>query len=59
MVSAVDDGVGKVLDKLEEHKLNEDTIVVFLSDNGGPTNSNGSKNDPLRGGKGTPYEATP
>ena len=56
MVSAVDDGVGKVLDKLDQHKLNEDTLVVFLSDNGGPTTSNGSNNDPLRGGKGSPYE---
>jgi arylsulfatase A-like enzyme len=56
MVSAVDDGVGRVLAKLDEHDLSKDTIVVFLSDNGGPTRSNGSNNDPLRGGKGSPYE---
>jgi len=36
MVSAVDDGVGMLLDKLDELKLTEDTIVFFLSDNGGP-----------------------
>lgn len=56
MVSAVDDGVGKVLAKLDEHNLNNDTLIVFLSDNGGPTDSNGSINDPLRGGKGSPFE---
>jgi arylsulfatase A-like enzyme len=55
MVSAVDDGVGKVLAKLDEHNLNQDTLVVFLSDNGGP-DSNGSNNRPLRGGKGSAFE---
>lgn len=55
MVSAVDDGVGRVLDKLEELDLNEDTLVFFLSDNGGASN-NGSINDPLRDRKGSIYE---
>ncbi len=56
MVSAVDDGVGRVLEKLDEHGLAEDTIVVFLSDNGGPTTKNASRNTPLRGGKGDVWE---
>jgi arylsulfatase A-like enzyme len=55
MVSAVDDGVGRVLDKLEKLDLDEDTIVVFLSDNGG-SKKNGSINLPLRNYKGSPYE---
>lgn len=55
MVSAVDDGVGKILDKLAEHDLEEDTIVFFLSDNGGATN-NTARNRPLRGHKGDPFE---
>ncbi|MBI1337305.1 MAG: sulfatase-like hydrolase/transferase [Phycisphaera sp.] len=55
MVSAVDDGVGRVLDKLHELKLDDNTIVFFLSDNGGP-DSNGSNNWPLRRHKGTPFE---
>lgn len=55
MVSAVDDGVGRVLDKLSEHGLDEQTIVFFLSDNGGATN-NSSRNTPLRGHKGSPFE---
>ena len=56
MVSAVDDGVGQVLTKLRESGIEEDTIVVFLSDNGGPTSDNASDNGVLRGGKGGPYE---
>jgi arylsulfatase A-like enzyme len=52
MVSAVDDGVGRVLDKLNAMNLNENTLVVFLSDNGGPEKRNGSDNGALRGGKG-------
>ncbi|MFY9150544.1 MAG: sulfatase-like hydrolase/transferase [Prolixibacteraceae bacterium] len=56
MVSAVDDGVGLVLAKLEELNLAENTIIVFLSDNGGPENSNGSDNGVLRGQKGDVFE---
>lgn len=56
MVSAVDDGVGNVLNKLEELKLTENTIVFFLSDNGGPEKHNGSNNGELRDGKGSLYE---
>ncbi|MEO1498784.1 MAG: sulfatase-like hydrolase/transferase [Planctomycetota bacterium] len=55
MVSAVDDGVGLVLDKLSELGLDDRTLVFFLSDNGGATN-NASSNDPLRGHKGSPFE---
>ncbi|MDF1712139.1 MAG: sulfatase-like hydrolase/transferase [Akkermansiaceae bacterium] len=56
MVSAVDDGVGRVLKTLREKEIEKDTIVVFLSDNGGPTTKNGSNNAPLRGGKGDAWE---
>jgi arylsulfatase A-like enzyme len=55
MVSAVDDGVGRVLKSLEEGGIDENTIVVFLSDNGGASN-NGSDNGPLRGRKGDLFE---
>ncbi len=55
MVSAVDDGVGRLLEKLDELGLSENTLVFFLSDNGGATN-NGSINTPLRGTKGTVYD---
>jgi arylsulfatase A-like enzyme len=56
MVSAVDDGVGTLLNKLQELKLTENTIVIFLSDNGGPESDNGSDNGPLRGAKGSVFE---
>jgi arylsulfatase A-like enzyme len=56
MVSAVDDGVGRVLDKLDELELTENTLVFFLSDNGGPESKNGSDNGPLRGSKGDAWE---
>jgi len=56
MVSAVDDGVGQVLSKLEALNLMENTIIVFLSDNGGPENSNGSNNGVLRGQKGDLFD---
>jgi arylsulfatase A-like enzyme len=51
-LSALDDGVGRVLEKIREHKLEKDTLIFFISDNGGPTGSNGSRNDPLSGFKG-------
>lgn len=56
MVSAVDDGVGLILDKLSELELSENTLVVFLSDNGGPEHVNASDNGPLRGRKGNLLE---
>lgn len=56
MVSAMDDGVGRVLDKLDALNLRKNTLVVFLSDNGGPENVNASNNDMLRGGKGDFFE---
>jgi arylsulfatase A-like enzyme len=56
MVSAVDDGVGSILEKLQQLQLTENTIVIFLSDNGGPKNDNGSYNGLLRGGKGSLFE---
>ncbi|MEL4308209.1 sulfatase-like hydrolase/transferase [Joostella sp. CR20] len=56
MVSAVDDGVGAVLNTLEELNLDENTIVIFLSDNGGPEKHNASDNGVLRGEKGSLFE---
>jgi len=55
MVSAVDDGVGNVLRTLKDNGIEEKTLIVFLSDNGGAHN-NASQNTPLRGTKGSVYE---
>ena len=56
MVSSMDDGVGLILDKLEEKNISENTIVVFFSDNGGVEWYNFSDNGPLRGIKGDFFE---
>lgn len=56
MLSCMDDGVGRVLDAIRRHGLEGDTLIFFLSDNGGPPQANASRNDPLRGIKGTTYE---
>ena len=58
MVEAMDLAVGKVLKALDDQGLADNTIVVFTSDNGGLSTSEGSptSNLPLRGGKGWVYE---
>jgi arylsulfatase A-like enzyme len=59
MLAELDAGVGSVLDKLRTLGLEEQTLVFFLSDNGGPTTKfspNGARNTPLRGSKGDTWE---
>jgi arylsulfatase A-like enzyme len=58
MVEAMDLAVGKVLDALDRLALSENTVVIFMSDNGGLSTSEGSptSNVPLRAGKGWMYE---
>lgn len=56
MLAQLDDGVGRVTAKLRACGLEERTLIVFLSDNGGPTKELTSSNRPLRGGKGELYE---
>ena len=56
MLSNMDDSVGAILKKLRAKNLEENTLIFFLSDNGGPTRELTSSNAPLREGKGTVYE---
>jgi arylsulfatase A-like enzyme len=56
MMSALDDAVGRVLAKVRELGQEEDTLIVFFSDNGGPTPQTTSMNFPLRGFKATTLE---
>ena len=58
MVEAMDLAVGKILNKLDELGIRDNTIVFFTSDNGGLSTSEGwpTSNLPLRGGKGWMYE---
>ena len=50
MIACMDDNVGRMLDTLKKEKLEEDTLIIFLSDNGGYP-GNASRNDPFRGTK--------
>jgi arylsulfatase A-like enzyme len=56
MQSSMDDAVGSVLSKLRELNLEENTLIFFFSDNGGPTPSTTSGNGPLRGYKAQTWE---
>ncbi len=56
MMESVDEGIGQVINALEDSGQLENTLVWFLSDNGGPTAKNGSRNDPFSGLKGDLFE---
>ncbi|MBW2271298.1 MAG: sulfatase-like hydrolase/transferase [Deltaproteobacteria bacterium] len=64
MVDNMDVGIGRILETLEAEDMQNDTLVFFMSDNGGastfPANfvphSSEGRNEPLRGGKGLPLE---
>jgi arylsulfatase A-like enzyme len=58
MIESMDRAVGRVLDKLDALGIENETIICFMSDNGGLSTSEGSptSNLPLRGGKGWLYE---
>ncbi len=55
MIENIDDNVGFLMEKLEHWKIAENTLVIFLTDNGG---TNGTKvyNAGMRGSKNTPYQ---
>ncbi len=55
MFKAMDEGIGRVREAIERNGLTDDTLVVFINDNGGPP-GNASNNGPLRGVKGTHFE---
>jgi arylsulfatase A-like enzyme len=56
MICAMDDAIGRVLDKLRDEKLDDNTLVFFLSDNGGQLKHSFPSNAPFRGGKGDTLE---
>ncbi len=60
MLSAMDDGIGRTLAALRAEDLENNTLIFFLNDNGGPTMAgttiNGSSNVPLRGSKRQTWE---
>jgi len=54
MIEHLDTETGRLLDALDRLELMDDTLVLFVSDNGGPVRV--TRNDPLRRGKATCYE---
>jgi arylsulfatase A-like enzyme len=61
MLESLDDGIGRIMSKLDELKIGDNTLVIFTSDNGGVATLEGphtpsTSNAPLREGKGYLYE---
>lgn len=56
MISAVDEAIGQIAAALDEKGLRQNTLIIFSSDNGGPSPGRVTMNTPLRAGKGTIYE---
>ncbi len=55
MMKSLDEGVGRVRDTLTAQGIDENTLIIFINDNGGATN-NGSDNGQYRGMKGSKWE---
>lgn len=56
MLTALDEGVGRIVAALEEKGMRENTLFIYSSDNGGVGPNKITSNGPLRGGKGSVYE---
>ena len=61
MIEVLDTSVGRVLDAVNENKLDQNTIIIFTSDNGGNMynqvyETTATNNAPLRSGKGSNYD---
>ncbi len=56
MIKNLDDAVGRINQKVKDQGIEENTLIVFLSDNGGATYTTATDNAPLKGGKLTHFE---
>jgi arylsulfatase A-like enzyme len=56
MISALDDAVEMIMEKLKEHELTEQTFIIFASDNGGATYTGATDNGILKAGKFSQFE---
>jgi arylsulfatase A-like enzyme len=56
MIKSLDDEIGKLLSTLSQFGLDKNTLIFFISDNGGATYTHTTDNAPLRGGKITDFE---
>lgn len=56
LLVGLDDAIGETLSSLKDSGQEQNTLVFFMSDNGGPIGVTHSSNAPLNGAKGTTYE---
>ncbi|EHQ28920.1 sulfatase [Mucilaginibacter paludis DSM 18603] len=56
LISGLDNAIGQILAKVKAEGLENNTLIFFLSDNGGATYTHATSNAPLRGGKMSLYE---
>lgn len=56
IIRSMDNAIGDIMQKLKDLNLDENTMVIFLSDNGAATYTKVSSNAPLKGGKLTQFE---
>ena len=56
MIATLDHAVGQIMARLKAEGLDDNTLVFFLSDNGGATYTHATDNAPLKGGKFTNFE---
>jgi arylsulfatase A-like enzyme len=56
MADALDTAIGRVLQKIDDEGMRDNTLVVFVSDNGGNETEGGASNYPLRGQKGQTWD---
>ena len=56
MIKHLDDSIGRLMSTLEKTGLDQNTLIVFASDNGGAEYTGSTDNAPFKGGKATMYE---
>ncbi|MFB6454824.1 sulfatase [Chitinophaga sp. Hz27] len=61
LIEGMDESLGQIMQFLKEKGIEKNTVVIFMSDNGGLANAGrggvrNTQNAPLRAGKGSPYE---
>jgi len=56
MIAALDDAIGEIMEQVKESGIEDNTLVIFCSDNGGATYTGATENGDLKGGKMTNFE---
>lgn len=56
MISALDDAIGRIREKVKQEGLEDNTLIIFASDNGGADYTFATTNAPLKGGKFSHFE---